>query len=615
MAMGEKYMETNAPSMNPESLCMGCMSEKGDAPVCSVCEWQEGTLPDSSSQLPPRTLVADKYLLGRVLGQGGFGITYLAWDLILGRKLAIKEYFPRELCSRARDDRTVQPLNTRSREDFGYGLSKFVEEGRALARFRDYPGIVALLDFFEANGTAYIVMDYMDGMTMKQYLESQGGRIAFDLAVEILIPVMDALREVHRVGMLHRDISPDNIYINSDRQIKILDFGSTRYAMREQSQHLTVLFKPGYAPLEQYSSGGKQGPWTDVYAVGATFYRALTGKSPSEAPDRLAQDDLLPPSRLGAKLPPASETALMKALAVHWEKRFQNIADFQESVVPRPVPVKPVPTVPSPPQSLNIPLLIAACVLLATTLTFAGLWRSSLRVVKPAQIIQPGADLKGELSAMQNDNANLTQQVAALTAERDALQAKLTGLSSNLSSSKAAGGSLRQENDSLKIIAASLSQQLDAERAARKNETDSLKSEITYLKQQIGDLQTSSRQLQVVYFELYNWDNKHQKRIGAASVRFQTNALHYLLCAIGGPNASSGKQALSRSVEVRIIDPNQAVRNKAALSINAAKSDSLWSTQTAWGNDKAGTFQPLGDWRVEIWSDGQKVAGKQFQVY
>src|SRR5215831_18061935 len=150
--------------MNSEHLCMGCMKDKDDADLCSECGWREGTLPDSSAQLSPRAVLVEKYLIGRVLGQGGFGITYLAWDLLLNRKLAIKEYFPREICGRARDERTVQPLSQRSRRDFAYGLSKFVEEGQNLARFRDYPGIVSLFDFFEANGTAYIVMAYMEGM-------------------------------------------------------------------------------------------------------------------------------------------------------------------------------------------------------------------------------------------------------------------------------------------------------------------------------------------------------------------------------------------------------------------------------------------------------------------
>ena len=350
------------------------MGDKGDAEVCALCGWVEGTPPELPVQLAPRTVLGEKYLLGKVLGQGGFGITYLAWDLLLNRKLAIKEYFPREICGRSRDNRTLQPLSQRSQQDYQYGLTKFVEEGRNLAKFRDYPGIVSLLDFFEAHGTAYIVMAYMDGMTFKQYLEEQGGKITFDQTLKILNPVMDALREVHRTGMLHRDISPDNIYLNRDRQVKILDFGATRYAMREQSQNLTVLIKPGYAPLEQYSSGGKQGPWTDVYAVGATFYRAMSGRAPSEAPDRLAQDDLVPPSKLNISMPPQSEAALVKALAVHWQGRFQDMGEFQKAVIP-PIQIERTVAAASPTSgaSSRSPVLLAAVtVLLLSTLAFSA---------------------------------------------------------------------------------------------------------------------------------------------------------------------------------------------------------------------------------------------------
>lgn len=576
------------------------MSDKGEAQVCPECGWEEGTPPELPAQLAPRTVVSDKYLIGKVLGQGGFGITYLAWDLHIDRKLAIKEYFPRELCSRARDDRTVQPLSQRSRDDFSYGLTKFVEEGRALARFRDYPGIVSLLDFFEANGTAYIVMTYMEGMTFKQYLESQGGKISFDQALGILNPVMDALREVHRAGMLHRDISPDNIYLNRDRQVKILDFGSTRYEMREQSQHLTVLFKPGYAPLEQYSSGGGQGPWTDVYAVGATFYRALTAKPPLDAPDRLAQDDLLPPSRLGVNIPAESEKALLKALAVHRENRFQTIADFQASITPKSPKV--VPDIrPAPgPRSWNPVLLVAACLLFLTTLIFALLWFSARDQIKV-----PG-DGSSELLARQNEIASLKSNLDARTMERDNLQARLLALSESAGTDKTRGASQKQENDSLKSTIADLQRQLNAQQDSQKRETGKT-NEVTKPPQQLN-----APPLRVVYFDLFSWDPQGQKRTGPA-VRFPGKSLHYLLCAIGGPNSLQGSQSLSGAVEVRLIAPNQALKYKVTLPVKASKSEGVWSTQTAWGDDKPGNFD-YGNWRVEIWSEGHKIADKQFQI-
>ena len=165
--------------MTPQSLCMGCMADKGNVRVCGECGWREGTPAESPLQLAPRTVLNERYLLGRVLGQGGFGITYLAWDLTLNCKLAVKEYYPANFCMRGTDVLTVRPLTERTRELFEYGLKKFVEEGQALARFRDHPGIVSVFDFLRANGTAYIVMAYLDGVSFKQYLQDHGERIPF----------------------------------------------------------------------------------------------------------------------------------------------------------------------------------------------------------------------------------------------------------------------------------------------------------------------------------------------------------------------------------------------------------------------------------------------------
>jgi serine/threonine protein kinase/Flp pilus assembly protein TadD len=312
---------------------MGCMREKGAAAKCPHCGWREGSPPESPLQLPPRTVLNGCYLVGRALGQGGFGITYLAWDLNLEFKLAVKEYFPRDLCIRARDECTVQPLTQSVREGYESGRRKFLDEGRALASFRDHPGIVSTLAFFQENGTAYIVMSYIEGLTLKQYLAERGGKIDFKTALSMLMPVMDTLKEVHASGMLHRDISPDNIYVAQNGQVKLLDFGNARFAVSERSQSLDVVLKPGYAPEEQYRSRGKQGEWTDLYALSATLYRAITGKTPSPAPDRIAQDDLVAPGRLGLVIPSHAERALLKGLALRQEDRFQSVADFQKALV------------------------------------------------------------------------------------------------------------------------------------------------------------------------------------------------------------------------------------------------------------------------------------------
>lgn len=328
---------------------MSCMVRKGTAAVCPQCGYFDRG-PENPQQLPPRTILGGKYLIGRALGQGGFGITYLAWDLAENKKLAIKEYFPMQISTRSQDHLTVSPISAKSRQDLDYGLTKFVEEGKALSRFKDHPGVVSMLAFLNANGTAYIVMEYVEGRDLKEYLKQHDGKISFDAALKILLLVMAALEDVHAAGIVHRDISPDNIYVEDNGGVKILDFGATRYALGEQSRSLSVVLKPGYAPEEQYRSRGKQGPWTDIYALGATFYRAITGRVPPESPDRLAEDDLMPPSSMGVEIPPNSEAALLKSLAVKAEHRFQTVAEFREAMLPKLVAqIVHRPVVPPPP--------------------------------------------------------------------------------------------------------------------------------------------------------------------------------------------------------------------------------------------------------------------------
>jgi serine/threonine protein kinase len=210
-------------------------------------------------------------------------------------------------------------------EQFAYGLDRFLDEARALARFDQHPGIVTVKSFFRAHGTGYCVMDYVEGLTLRQYLERQpGGRIPVEQAWRLLQPVMDALRAVHKEGLLHRDLAPDNIYITRDGRVKLLDFGAARFAAGEHSRSLSIILKPGYAPEEQYRTRGKQGPWTDVYGLAATLYRAITGTVPPEALDRLDQDDLVAPSRLGIGITAGQEEVLLKALAVKADARYSR---------------------------------------------------------------------------------------------------------------------------------------------------------------------------------------------------------------------------------------------------------------------------------------------------
>jgi serine/threonine protein kinase len=350
---------------------MGCMGRRSRAAVCAQCGYFDHPA-ENPQQLPPRTVLEGKYVVGRALGQGGFGITYLAWDLELSKKLAIKEYFPLQISTRSQDHLTVSPISSKNRDALDYGLNKFSEEARALEQFRQHSGVVNMVDFLYSNGTAYIVMLYVDGRDLKEYLNQHGGKIAYEPALKIMLLVMAALEDVHRAGIIHRDISPDNIYVEATGGIKILDFGATRYAMGEQSRSLSVVLKPGYAPEEQYRSRGKQGPWTDIYALGATFYRTITGRVPPEATDRLAEDDLAPPSAIGVAIPASSEAALMKSLAVKAENRFQTVTAFRQAMTPQRMT----------PQALQLDPV-------SRSVGSGGILRRSLQQIEKPEIAEP----------------------------------------------------------------------------------------------------------------------------------------------------------------------------------------------------------------------------------
>jgi len=318
-------------SQTPDNLCLGCMQPKGEAAICASCGW-DGHGAESVLHLPPGTILNETYLIGRALGQGGFGITYIAWDMKLCRKVAIKEYFPQTLASRHAGQTIVVPTSGKVQEDFHYGLRSFMTEGRILARFGDHPCIVSVLNLFEENQTAYMVMGFLEGMTLAQYLAGHGGKIPFNEALRIMTPVMDGLREVHAQGLLHRDISPDNIYMTRQGPVKILDFGAARFAATERSQSLSVVLKPGYAPEEQYRRNGKQGPWTDVYTAAATIYRCITGAPPPEALDRLAEETLQSPKELGCDIPAAANAAMGRALSIRAEQRYRSMLEFEKAL-------------------------------------------------------------------------------------------------------------------------------------------------------------------------------------------------------------------------------------------------------------------------------------------
>lgn len=308
--------------------CFGCMESYDDSmQKCPHCGYEEATMSQESFQLRPGLTLKGHYLLGKVLGYGGFGTTYLAWDETMRRTVAIKEYLPTVFATRGTERTMVTVYAGAKAEQFEKGRKQFLEEARKLARFTGHDSIVGVYDFFEENGTAYIVMEYLDGETLTEYLRRER-RMTFEAALRVMVPVLKALQEVHKEGIIHRDIAPDNIRITKDGKVKLLDFGAAREASINHSHSLSVIYKPGYAPEEQYQSRGEQGPWTDVYALAATFYRMITGTKPAPALERLVSDTLVPPSELGVRISKNQETALLNALNVRKENRTQSAEAF-----------------------------------------------------------------------------------------------------------------------------------------------------------------------------------------------------------------------------------------------------------------------------------------------
>ncbi len=317
-----------------DMLCMGCMRMKKMEGMCAFCGLDERSHAVAPHHLPLRSILAGKYLVGRVIGEGGFGITYLGWDLNLDLKIAIKEYYPAGFVTReSSSTSTITPYTGEKGQFFLKGREKFVEEAKSLAKFFSLPGIVSVKDFFLENGTAYIVMEYVEGETLRERLARAGGKMTAEQVLEMMKPLIRSLSKIHKAGIIHRDISPDNIMITEEDNVKLLDFGAARDFSESGNRSLSVLLKPGYAPEEQYRSRGVQGPWTDVYALCATIYKAITGVTPDESIERARQDEVRPPSRLGVNLSPRQEYALMKGMAVLQKDRYQSVEELSEALL------------------------------------------------------------------------------------------------------------------------------------------------------------------------------------------------------------------------------------------------------------------------------------------
>ena len=311
--------------------CYSCMEPGIGEGFCPQCGKRNRDITVQAHQLQPGTQLQNgRYLTGRVLGQGGFGITYLGYDTRLNRKVAIKEYFPVEWSNRIATVTSVVTISSAEDAWAIDGLKRFLEEAQLLSRFESVPGVVTVWDFFEENNTAYIIMQYLDGKDLGKLLKERS--MTAEETFALFTPIFDVLEQIHSASVIHRDISPDNLMLQQDGSLVLTDFGAARQVSQERSRSLSVMLKPGYAPYEQYTSRGNVGPWTDIYALCATIYKCITGVTPLSAADRMTKDTLRWPSELGIAITPLQEQVLKKGMAIRREDRYQSVSELKRAL-------------------------------------------------------------------------------------------------------------------------------------------------------------------------------------------------------------------------------------------------------------------------------------------
>ena len=318
--------------IDPNRLCLGCMNElEEENKICKICGWNSEADENSPHQLKCGTVLQGKYLVGKVLGEGGFGITYLGFNLLLQEKVAIKEFYPHGFVGR---DTTVNStvMSYVGQESFTEkSKDGFIREAKTMQSLNKVEGIVEMKDVFAENNTVYIVMEYVEGKTLKEYVKGNGNKLPMSTVLKLLEPVMNALEQIHAHNLIHRDISPDNIMVGPDGKVTLLDLGAARQISADGGHSLTVNVKHGYAPMEQYQTHGEQGPWTDIYALCATIYRLITGKVPPSAADRAFDDKMERPMMLGADITEEQERILLKGLAPRSGNRYLNMFELRDA--------------------------------------------------------------------------------------------------------------------------------------------------------------------------------------------------------------------------------------------------------------------------------------------
>lgn len=317
--------------MIQSKICPNCFSQDAyRSEGCRKCGYVQ-TAERESKALPVGYILKNTYCLGRILGIGGFGITYLGAYMKSGyrtRLCAIKEYYPQEWAIRGENGIDIVPCGWAVEKVFRHGLEIFVNEARILQGLRENQTIVNIEDFFPANNTAYLVMEFVQGETLESYMKKRGQVFSTDQANWIVNNIAEALEMIHSYGLLHRDVSPDNIMMTTNGMPKLIDFGSTRQFVMNEVTEMSVLIKPGFAPLEQYSKNGKQGPWSDVYALASTYYYMVSGKKPLSAVDRCSGEQLETLHEIRSDIPPAISHLISRAMEMDYTKRIHSMREF-----------------------------------------------------------------------------------------------------------------------------------------------------------------------------------------------------------------------------------------------------------------------------------------------
>ncbi|MDR2201997.1 MAG: serine/threonine protein kinase [Clostridiales bacterium] len=316
---------------NIKRICLNCFGTLDKSGFCRGCRTRIGDNEGSLLVLPRRTLLKGRYLVSKPLGIGGFGITYLAWDMQTSARVAVKEFFPKGYTTRSRKGCGVLVVQESYSGAFNHWLTAFVNEAKILTSINHLHGVVKLLDFFEGNGTAYIVMDFLEGVSLRQYLNARGGRIVLQEALNIMRPVLDSLFLLHQYGIIHKDISPENIIVVQNKFVKLIDFGAASIFTQNVVKPYIVL-KAGYSPIELYDPDARQGPWSDVYQAGATLYNCITGAIPAEATARTPVDTLVRPSAFGVQIPPVVENCILRSMAVDPAARYDNMGKYIQTL-------------------------------------------------------------------------------------------------------------------------------------------------------------------------------------------------------------------------------------------------------------------------------------------